>query len=135
MSTKFKKPTKKQLDREIEAAYGKIAEGCQIDVMKIGKVFAAAHALIASGVPVDRATADAAVRFVDRPDMIASRFANSLGHIPLRCDSYECPRCGASGAADTGGMRGSIFASRCGEIASIYSTEIDALLLSTRSAS
>lgn len=48
----------------------------------------------------------------------AHRAANALGHVPLKCGtSYECPRCGASGAADDQGRRGTIFAAPCaGEI-------------------
>jgi hypothetical protein len=42
-------PQQKQIDRTVEAAYYRACNGIQIDIMDIGKVFAAGRQAIAAG--------------------------------------------------------------------------------------
>lgn len=47
--------TTKQLDKEIEQAYYRLAEGQQINILDIPKVFAESRRAIAGGAVVDQA--------------------------------------------------------------------------------
>jgi len=49
----------KRIDAEIQRIYKTHAAGRQIDIMKIGKVFAAGYAAIDAGTPLEQAIIDA----------------------------------------------------------------------------
>lgn len=54
----MQKPTKRQtaiMDAQIERAYYRLAQGVQISVLDIGKVFAAGRAALATGADLDAA--------------------------------------------------------------------------------
>lgn len=51
----MRKPTMKQIDKLIEASFYRVANGVQIPIMDIGKVFAAGRAAIAEGRDLDTA--------------------------------------------------------------------------------
>lgn len=49
----------KAIDRQIELAYYRHGNGVEINVMDIGKIFAAGHAAHAAGLPVESAIVEA----------------------------------------------------------------------------
>ena len=60
MAQKAPKPLKgKALDREIERLYGQIAQGRQINVLKIGSLFRSAADAYGRGVELEQAVKDA----------------------------------------------------------------------------
>ena len=59
------KITKKNLDREIEKAYYKIAAGKQINIMDIPKVFKESARAIAGGATVDQAVRTSVLMYCD----------------------------------------------------------------------
>jgi hypothetical protein len=51
----MRKPTKKQIDKLIEAAYYRQGAGVEIDIFDIAKIFAAGRAALAAGGDLDAA--------------------------------------------------------------------------------
>lgn len=51
----MRKPTAKQIDKQVEASFYRVASGVQINVMDIGKVFSAGRAALAEGRDLDTA--------------------------------------------------------------------------------
>lgn len=114
-----RKATDKQQDREIELAYYKLAEGVQIDIMKIAALFDSARQDIAGGMPLARAVAVAALRFCEPRETwrIAHRYALSLGHAVQSCETaHECAICGAYGTRSPLGLVGAIFDRTCKDV-------------------
>jgi hypothetical protein len=57
------KKAKKQMDKEIETAYYRLAQGQQINIMDIPKVFAESRRAILNGATVDQAVRAAVLMY------------------------------------------------------------------------
>lgn len=58
-----RRPSKKAIDSEIERIYYRHGQGVQIDIMDIGKIFAAGHAALAASQPMEPAIVEAIARY------------------------------------------------------------------------
>ncbi len=59
----MKKPNDKQIEKAIEKAYYRLAQGRQIDIMKIGSLFGAALMDIKGGADIDKAVTEAIEKY------------------------------------------------------------------------
>lgn len=57
----------KQIDKQIEQIYYRRCSGVQINIMDIGKVFAAGRAAYAAGTDMETAIVEAALRLAQNP--------------------------------------------------------------------
>lgn len=63
--TRAEKIAKNRLEKEIERLYGVHAVGRQIDIMKIGALFADVEKAVAGGAAVEQAVIDAVARYTE----------------------------------------------------------------------